>query len=172
MSHRNLKPDKIIVQGDELKIIGFCTTAQAKDILKIKHLNFGQPYFMAPEITQGSCLTEKCDIWNIGVILYIMLCGQPPFDGTYNQITEKINQEGLSFEDPIFEQISDQAKDLVKKLLSVYVNERLTAQQALDHEWFSFIQNNQPQVDDQTKDMIKKRLIAFQNSSKLIRATT
>jgi calcium-dependent protein kinase len=81
--HRDLKPENLLLDKDELnpkiKIIDFGTSQTYK---KDQHMSqkFGTPYYIAPEVLKKK-YTEKCDIWSIGVILYILLCGYPPFNG-------------------------------------------------------------------------------------------
>jgi calcium-dependent protein kinase len=62
-----------------IKVIDF-GTSQVYDPTVKMHQTYGTPYYIAPEILAGE-YTEKCDIWSCGVILYILLCGRPPFDG-------------------------------------------------------------------------------------------
>lgn len=76
-------------------------------------------------------------MWSAGVIMYILLCGYPPF---YNEnggrLFDSIMAGQYEFHSPYWDSISTQAKDLIKKLLVVNPNQRLTASQALQHEWF------------------------------------
>lgn len=68
---------------------------------------------MAPEIL-GGCYNEKCDVWSLGVILYILLCGYPPFNGqSTDDIISKLTEKKLDFPDEDWEEISSEAKDLI-----------------------------------------------------------
>ena len=99
------------------------------------HQMYGTPYYIAPEVLVGT-YNEKCDMWSIGVILYIMLCGRPPFNGaTEEQIIARVKQGMWSFKGEIWSDISDSAKDLIEKLMCKDVNRRLTAVEALAHPW-------------------------------------
>ena len=81
--HRDLKPENLLYESSKkdanLKVIDWGTSkiADPNEVMKQK---FGTPYYIAPEVLEGN-YTEKCDIWSLGVILYIMLCGYPPFNG-------------------------------------------------------------------------------------------
>lgn len=97
---------------------------------------YGTPYYLAPEILQGE-YDEKCDLWSIGVILYIMLCGTPPLNGDDEQVLAKVKIGKWSFDKSIWKIISEPAKDLIEKLMEVNVNKRLTAQEALAHPWLN-----------------------------------
>lgn len=81
--HRDLKPENLLLdsEGDQacLKVIDF-GTSQTFDPNAKMHQTYGTPYYIAPEILAGD-YTERCDVWSCGVILYILLCGKPPFDG-------------------------------------------------------------------------------------------
>ena len=98
------------------------------------HQMYGTPYYIAPEVLQGN-YTEKCDLWSIGVMLYIMLCGSPPFNGSDDQIIAKVKKGNWTFRGQAWSTISDEAKDLVTKLMEKNVNERLSAEDALQHPW-------------------------------------
>lgn len=95
----------------------------------------GTPYYISPEVLTGNynCL---CDMWSCGCILYILLCGYPPFYGENDQDILRMVQKGtFDFEGAEWEEISPEAKDLIKKLINK-PEKRLTAQEALEHKWF------------------------------------
>jgi len=95
----------------------------------------GTPYYIAPEVLLKS-YNEQCDIWSCGVILYITLSGIPPFNGASDQeIMKKVKIGKFSFADQCWQSISDKAKDLINKLLTVDPDQRPTAEQALQHPW-------------------------------------
>lgn len=98
------------------------------------HQMYGTPYYIAPEVLSGN-YTEKCDMWSIGVMLYIMLCGSPPFNGSDDQIINKVKKGEWSFRGQAWSSISEEAKDLVSKLMEKNINNRLTAVDALAHPW-------------------------------------
>lgn len=107
----------------------------------------GTPYYIAPEVLKGS-YTTQCDNWSMGVVLYIMLSGKPPFGGRSNkEIIENVLKGQYSLTSPIWEKISDQAKDLISKLLERQADMRLTAEEAYQHPWI------QQQRDKEFKDV-------------------
>jgi len=92
--------------------------------------------YVAPEILRGIAYGKQVDIWSIGVILYILLCGFPPFyDDNNKKLFAQIIHANYSFPDPYWTNISPLAKDLVMKLLLVDPTKRLTADQILNHPW-------------------------------------
>ena len=98
------------------------------------HTILGTPYFVAPEVLKGS-YDETCDIWSIGAMTYMMLCGEPPFKGKSNkEIFNNILTKGISFEHKRFANVSKEAKDFISKCLNKDV--RPSAQQCLSHAWF------------------------------------
>ena len=95
----------------------------------------GTAYYVSPEILKGN-YTEKCDIWSAGVILYILLSGDPPFNGRDDQaIYQKIYNMSFSFPEKKWKNISEEAKDLIKHMICPE-NERYSAEDVLRHPWF------------------------------------
>lgn len=79
---------------------------------------------------------EKCDVWSCGVIMFILLCGQPPFKGkTHKDIFEKIRVGKFSFSQPEWQKVSREAKNLIKRLLTFDPKERISADEALADVW-------------------------------------
>ena len=141
--HRDIKPENLLYlkKGDEtnnpLKIIdfGLSQTLNTKKILSSK---VGTAYYVSPEILAGK-YTEKCDIWSAGVILYVLLSGEPPFNGPSDSVIySKIKKMKFTFPSNRWKNISEEAKDLLSKMLSPE-KERYTASQVLAHPWFKIV---------------------------------
>lgn len=91
--------------------------------------------FTAPEVF-GHKYNKKCDIWSCGVILYVMLSGEPPFPGkTKEELIEKITKGEYNFNGPAWKEVSPQAKQFIQKLLTVDPKKRLSAKKALKDPW-------------------------------------
>ena len=96
----------------------------------------GTPYYIAPEVLKEN-YTSKCDIWSVGVIAYILLSTNPPFQGNSDQDSlKKVAMGSYSFAQG-WSGVSDKAKDFVKQCLCVDPALRLTTQQALEHPWIT-----------------------------------
>ena len=138
--HRDLKPENLLYfkKGDEkdnpIKIIDF-GLSQKIDIKKILSSKVGTAYYVSPEILSGK-YNEKCDIWSAGVILYVLLSGDPPFNGPSDGVIySKIKKMKFDYPSDKWNRISSEAKDLLNHML-VPENERYTAKQVLAHPWF------------------------------------
>jgi len=136
--HRDLKPENLLLDCEKdnamIKVIDF-GTSQSFDPNSKMHQTYGTPYYIAPEILAGE-YTEKCDVWSCGVILYILLSGKPPFDGdTDEDILRNVQKGVYKMSGPIWSRVSAEGTDLVKKLLCFDSDRRITAQQALHHDW-------------------------------------
>jgi serine/threonine protein kinase len=91
---------------------------------------------VAPEVLKNEPYGSAVDMWSIGVILYILLCGFPPFyHESTTQLYKQIKKGEYDFPAPYWTEVSEEAKDLVRKLLCVDPAKRLTAQQVLQHPW-------------------------------------
>ena len=136
--HKDLKPENILLlsaePGSDLKIIDF-GLGQRVEENELMHASFGSPYYVAPEVIEGT-YDKKADCWSVGVILYIMLSGQPPFSGHNNEeILHRVKTAYFNFKPPAFRYVSEPAKDLIAQLLRKDVELRLSAQAALEHPW-------------------------------------
>lgn len=119
--HRDLKPENLIYESDKdgstLKVIDFGTSREFDGNTKLSQ-RLGTPYYIAPEVLKRK-YDEKCDIWSCGVILYILLCGYPPFAGkTDEKIMERVQKGVYSFDHEEWEEISKEAKEFIKKMLT------------------------------------------------------
>ncbi|KUF90531.1 Calcium/calmodulin-dependent protein kinase type 1 [Phytophthora nicotianae] len=96
----------------------------------------GTPGYVAPEILEGKPYGKTVDIWSIGVITYILLCGYPPFhDDNHNALFKKIKKGKFQFDSPYWDHVSDDAKDLISQMLVVDPEKRATVDQLLAHRW-------------------------------------
>jgi len=146
--HRDLKPENLLYMSNDtstrefkqIKVadFGLARLRRSDDVMRTI---CGTPGYVAPEVldpklagSQG--YNSAIDIWSIGVVLYIMLCGFPPFFSE-NTVTlfRQIRRGSYSFPSPYWDNISNAAKDLVRKMLVVEPSKRLTAQQCLEHHW-------------------------------------
>ena len=143
--HRDLKPENLLYlkEGEEednpIKIADF-GLSQHIDINKTLSSKVGTAYYVPPEILAGK-YNEKCDIWSAGVILYILLSGDPPFNASSdNLIYAKIRKIDYSFPNDKWKHISKEAKDLISKML-IKEDSRLSASQVLEHPWFNLLKD-------------------------------
>ena len=96
----------------------------------------GTPYYIAPEILKQRPYTTQVDMWSVGVILYIMLCGYLPFDYDDDQLLyKKIKWAQYEMTSDEWNNVSDKCKDCIKRLLIPYPAKRHTADKILKHEW-------------------------------------
>ena len=135
--HRDIKPENIQIDGktDNIKLVEFNASKKFEAGKKLSEA-YGTLYYMAPEVLMVD-YDEKCDIWSIGVVLFILLSGYPPFDGDEDkEIQKKIIIGDYKLHGPIWESISEEAKDLIRKMLTYDPVERISAVLALEHPWF------------------------------------
>ena len=139
--HRDIKPENIMITKREknnclqVKLIDF-GTAKMFEKGQSENRYVGSSYYIAPEVLKRK-YDEKCDLWSIGVILYILLTGRPPFDG--NDDDEILKNVEIGVYDKTsypYPSLSSYAKDLINKLLQYDPKKRINAEEALEHQWF------------------------------------
>ena len=148
--HGDIKPQNIHYKDAKsdaiVKLIDFGTSRRVNQEHAM-HGVFGTVYYLAPEVIEGT-YSEKCDVWAVGVILYILLCGEPPFNGeTDAEIVENIKGGEYTLSGPAWEGISQEAKDLLTRMLCPE-NERISAAEAFQHPWFGFCRQIEEDNDD------------------------
>lgn len=140
-SHSDLKPENLLYSSPnddailKLTDFGFATVVHPNESL---HAACGTPGYVAPEIisdqTQG--YGKAVDMWSLGVITYILLCGYPPFyDEDTENLFRQIKAAEYVFDEEDFAEISQPAKEFIASLLLLDPSARLTADQVLLHPW-------------------------------------
>mmetsp|Transcript_32449 Transcript_32449/g.50542 ORF Transcript_32449/g.50542 Transcript_32449/m.50542 type:complete len:514 (+) Transcript_32449:267-1808(+) len=140
--HRDLKPENVLLlntsEDSPVKIadfglgrvVGTSTVNTMKTVC-------GTPIYVAPEVLEKKGYGNECDVWSAGVILYILLCGFPPFDQDESipVIFHHIKNARYDFPSPYWDNVSKEAKDLIKNMLKIPVSKRLTCRECLEHPW-------------------------------------
>nr|XP_029514457.1 LOW QUALITY PROTEIN: serine/threonine-protein kinase DCLK3-like [Oncorhynchus nerka] len=138
--HRDLKPENLLVEcsSDGVSRLKLGDFGLAMVVTEPIFTVCGTPTYVAPEILSETGYGLPVDLWALGVILYVLLCGFPPFrsrDRDQGELFQMIREAHLTFLSPYWDDISDGARGLVKALLQVDPTERLTAAQTLMHPW-------------------------------------
>lgn len=139
--HRDLKPENILMVSKEsdveIQVADFGSSAMIKPGQKLNQL-IGSPLYIAPSVLNHSYGSEA-DLWSLGVVLYILLCGIPPFWGRTNaEIFHKIRTQPLDLEKGKISGVSREAKHLIFLLLNRNVEEAISASDVLGELNFSF----------------------------------
>ncbi|KAF3580498.1 hypothetical protein DY000_02028499 [Brassica cretica] len=165
--HRDLKPENFLFANKKetasLKAIDFGLSVFFKPGERFNEI-VGSPYYMAPEVLKQSYGPE-IDIWSAGVILYILLCGVPPFWAeTDHGVAKAILRSVIDFRRDPWPKVSANAKDLIKKMLHPNPKRRLTAQQVLEHPW---LQDGKNAPNVSLGETVRARLKQFTVMNKL-----
>ena len=171
--HRDLKPENILLdnKGEDLnvKIIDWGCAKTIKKSEKL-HTADGTAYYIAPEVLKGD-YDEKCDVWSCGVILYILLCGYPPFNGdTDDDIYNEILKGQIDFPKEEWSKISKEAKELIKKMLTLNPENRVSALEALSDKWFN-INKDKLKTDLKMAKNVIQNMKKFKKNRRLEQAT-
>lgn len=172
--HRDIKPENILINSpSDIKLADFGLAKVIQGWL-VRSTPCGTSYYIAPEVissieSQGSqpLTTTKeaikfVDIWSCGVVMYVILAGRPPFSGQVKtsedrrQLLRRISR-GVLFPEDKWKDISDHAKDLILRLLSIDVNARITAVEALNHPFFGSKREASMVIDDIGADYVDVR---------------
>nr|ABF81834.2 calcium-dependent protein kinase 1 [Rubia cordifolia] len=165
--HRDLKPENFLFGNKKetapLKAIDFGLSVTFKPGERFNEI-VGSPYYMAPEVLKRNYGPEV-DVWSAGVILYILLCGVPPFWAETEQgVAQAIIRSVVDFKRDPWPKVSAGAKDLVKKMLNPDPKQRLSAQEVLDHPW---LQNANKAPNVSLGETVRARLKQFSVMNKL-----
>ena len=177
--HRDLKLENILIHeietskttGEELfniKIIDF-GTARIFDKNKKPQSIVGSSYYIAPEVLRQK-YNKECDLWSVGVILYMFIVGHAPFDGCDDEeITTNIQKGVYKKNDRRWLKSSKEVRDLIQKLLIYRPSQRLTAIQALNHPWFKITDSNILYDNVPKRDVISciRNLLTYNINTKL-----
>ncbi|XP_028795654.1 phosphoenolpyruvate carboxylase kinase 2-like [Neltuma alba] len=145
VAHRDIKPENILFAGQQgrLKLADFGSAEFFKKGELMSGV-VGTPYYVAPEVVACREYSEKVDVWSSGVILYMMLSGNPPFDGeTEVEIFEAVLRGNLRFPRQYFESVSREAKDLLRRMLCKDNCRRISAEEVLRHPWFTIAEKRE-----------------------------
>ncbi|KAA6397380.1 MAG: putative Calcium/calmodulin-dependent protein kinase type 1 [Streblomastix strix] len=141
IAHRDLKLENILYENTNfyspIKISDF-GLSKVIEKEQLMMTCCGTPGYVAPEVLSYSGYGKECDLWSLGIIMYVLLCGYPPFFDINITVMFDMIQKGVyEYESPDWDTISSSAKDLISKLLVVDPVKRFTVDQALQHNWFT-----------------------------------
>ena len=158
--HRDLKPENILVAKKEenglylIKICDFGTSQIFKTGEKEKNV-IGSSYYIAPEVLKKK-YDSKCDLWSLGVIMYVLLTKKIPFQGSNDQqLKNNIKKKSSKYIKKPILIYSKYTQDLLDKLLEKDVSKRFTAEQALNSDLFK-VHNCKENINQINKDLINK----------------
>ncbi|CAI0553732.1 unnamed protein product [Linum tenue] len=168
--HRDLKPENFLFtskdEDSQLKAIDFGLSDFVKPDERLNDI-VGSAYYVAPEVLHRSYGTEA-DVWSIGVIAYILLCGSRPFWArTESGIFRAVLKADPSFDEAPWPSMSPEARDFVKRLLNKDPRKRITAAQALSHPW---IKSSNDVIKVPLDIIVFKLMKAYMRSSSLRKA--
>ncbi|CAF0978386.1 unnamed protein product [Adineta ricciae] len=156
ITHRDLKPENVLLTSPDtnetlVKITDFGLSRFINETTLMKTF-CGTPNYLAPEvlITRGeSSYTNKVDVWSLGVILYVCLVGYPPFSDSISgkPLNDQIIEGLYTFPDEFWSDVSDSAKDLIRKMMCTDPAKRLTMDGVLQHPWLADDLDNTKRVD-------------------------
>uniref|UniRef100_H2YPJ9 Protein kinase domain-containing protein n=1 Tax=Ciona savignyi TaxID=51511 RepID=H2YPJ9_CIOSA len=139
--HRDLKPENLLYHSpaEDSKIMisdfGLSKLEVEGQMLKTA---CGTPGYVAPEVLQHKPYGKEVDVWSIGVIAYILLCGYPPFyDESDQKLFEQIMKAEYEFDSPYWDDISQSAKSFIGQLMHKHPHQRYTCKQALSDPWIA-----------------------------------
>uniref|UniRef100_A0A6Q2XEB8 non-specific serine/threonine protein kinase n=1 Tax=Esox lucius TaxID=8010 RepID=A0A6Q2XEB8_ESOLU len=145
IAHRDIKPENLLYTRKDssgtLKLTDF-GFAKETNIHNLLQTPCYTPYYVAPEVLGPEKYDKSCDMWSLGVIMYILLCGFPPFYSNTGQaispgMKRRIRMGQYEFPKPEWAEVSEEAKQLINQLLKTDPNERMTITQFMNHPWIN-----------------------------------
>ncbi|XP_042215656.1 calcium/calmodulin-dependent protein kinase type 1-like [Homarus americanus] len=157
--HRDLKPENLLYfsQDEDSKIMISDFGLSKMEDSGIMATACGTPGYVAPEVLAQKPYGKAVDVWSIGVIAYILLCGYPPFyDENDANLFAQILKGEFEFDSPYWDEISDSAKDFIRQLMCVDVEKRYTCKQSLNHPWISGNAASDRNIHSSVSEQLKK----------------
>ncbi|XP_044019742.1 serine/threonine-protein kinase GL21140 isoform X2 [Aphidius gifuensis] len=153
--HRDIKPENLLVEmdGSHVKCLKLGDFGLAQFVNEPLYTVCGTPTYVAPEILAETGYGVKIDVWAAGVILYILLCGFPPFvspDNDQEKLFERILSGRYEFTQPYWDPISATAKELIANMLQADPELRFTAEDVLDHPWLTEVNKQLEELQQPT----------------------
>jgi len=147
IAHRDIKPENLLYSKPQpegsLKLTDF-GFAKRTDVSAVRPLETPcyTPYYAAPEVLGPEKYDKSCDMWSLGVVTYILLCGFPPFYSAHGLpmspgMKSRIRSGQYAFPSPEWDKVSDQAKSLIKGLLKTDPGDRFSIDQVMSHTWIT-----------------------------------
>lgn len=146
IAHRDIKPENVVFcscssNDQTVKLIdwglGICFANE------VMHQAVGSSSYCAPEVVisagAGTSYTCQCDLWSLGVLSYVMLCGKPPFWGTPKQLLQRARDESYPIDKPPWDKITDNGKDFIRKLLKADPDKRMPIEETIAHPWLTSV---------------------------------
>uniref|UniRef100_A0A8C8HAB2 Protein kinase domain-containing protein n=1 Tax=Oncorhynchus tshawytscha TaxID=74940 RepID=A0A8C8HAB2_ONCTS len=156
--HLDLKPENILCvnsTGNQIKIIDFGLARKYRPREKLK-VNFGTPEFLAPEVVNYDFVSFPTDMWSVGVITYMLLSGLSPFLGDNDAETmNNILHANWDFDSEAFENVTEEAKDFVTRLLIPTKCSRLSATGCMKHAWLNNLEDKAKLHQVRLKSQVK-----------------
>jgi len=158
IAHRDLKPENLLCTGPNNEIIKVADFGLSKEYgNESLETICGTPDYVAPEVLRAKGYTKAVDIWSIGVITYVLLCGSPPFYGSDDkEVYMKILAADYKFFSPDWDTISKEAKSFIQCLLVLTPGKRPTATQCLESPWLKSSENHLNQLSISLSENMKK----------------
>lgn len=157
VAHRDLKPENMLMTSKgadaQVKITDFGLSKFFDEQSTLMKTPCGTPGYIAPEVLHMRGYNQQCDVWSMGVIVYILLCGFPPFYADNDaQLFERIKRGQYEFLKPYWDPISDAAKDFVRRMLVTDPAKRATCEQLLQDPWLAKCASEDPDLSKLSLD--------------------
>lgn len=157
--HRDLKPENLLYYSpdEDSKIMISDFGLSKMEDSGVMATACGTPGYVAPEVLAQKPYGKAVDVWSIGVISYILLCGYPPFyDENDANLFAQILKGEFEFDSPYWDEISESAKDFIQHLMCSSVDDRYTCKQALAHPWISGNAASNKNIHGTVSEQLKK----------------